>query len=148
MSAIMKLRQARNVEQIAEELAPLATSLATLAEQAQTSIQAIEEASQRQAQQWSEKQEAAASELTAAAKTVANQVNALQLATASLKAAVEELHQERRSRIWGILAVVVLAAVVSSGLTRFLAPEPTYRIDAQAVAEHLKPAILEATRRK
>ena len=49
MSAIMKLRQARNVEQIAEELEPLAVSLATLADQAQASIKNVEAASLQQA---------------------------------------------------------------------------------------------------
>lgn len=58
MSAIMKLRQARNVEQIAEELEPLAVSLATLADQAQASIKNVEAASLQQAREWSSQQQA------------------------------------------------------------------------------------------
>lgn len=52
MSAIMKIKQARTPEQIAEELEPLAVSLAILANQVQESIEAVGTASANAAQQW------------------------------------------------------------------------------------------------
>ena len=74
MSAIMKLRQARNVEQIADELEPLAVSLATLADQAQASIKSMEAAALQQAREWNSQQLSAANEVEAAAKNVARGV--------------------------------------------------------------------------
>lgn len=154
MSAIMKLRQARNVEQIAQELEPLAVSLATLADQAQISIKALEEASLQQAQQWSTQQARAANEVGTAAKTLAQHVQALQQATASLKQTTAEVRQAQRGQFLTLASVAglsaILAAALSIGLWLWLAPTPQVQnsLDAKAVAHHLKPAILEALKRR
>lgn len=154
MSAIMKLRQARNVEQIAEELEPLAVSLATLADQAQASIKAMEAASLQQAREWSNQQLSAANEVEAAAKTVGQYVKALQQATASLKQTAEEAQQAQRSQLWTLATVAgvsaILAAALAIGLWLWLAPAPEVRnhLDAKAVAEYLKPAIVDALKRR
>lgn len=154
MSAIMKLRQARNVEQIAEELEPLAVSLATLADQAQTSIKAMEAASLQQAREWSTQQESAAIEVGTAAKTVAQHVKALQQATASLKQTAEEVQQAQRGQFLTLATVAgvsaILAAALAIGLWLWLAPAPEVRnqLDAKAVADYLKPAIVDALKRR
>ena len=154
MSAIMKLRQARNVEQIAAELEPLAVSLATLADPAQSSLKALEDASFRQAREWSTQQESAAIEVGTAAKTVAQHVKALQQATASLKQTAEEVQQAQRGQLWTLATVAgvsaILAAALSIGLWLWLAPAPEVRnqLDAKAVADYLKPAIVDALKRR
>ena len=154
MSAIMKLRQARNVEQIAEELEPLAVSLATLADQAQASIKNVETASLQQAREWSSQQLSAANEVEAAAKTVAQHVKALQQATASLKQTAAEVQQAQSGQLWTLATVAgvsaILAAALSIGLWLWLAPAPQVQnqLDPKAVADHLKPAILDALKRR
>ena len=154
MSAIMKLRQARNVEQIADELEPLAVSLATLADQAQASIKSMEAAGLQQAREWNSQQLSAANEVEAAAKTVAQHVKALQQATASLKQTAGEVQQAQSGQLWTLAAVAgvsaILAAGLAIGLWLWLAPAPQVRnqLDAKAVAEYLKPAILDALKRR
>lgn len=156
MSAIMKLRQARNVEQIAEELEPLAVSLATLADQAQASIERMEAASLQQAREWSSQQLSAAHALEAAAKTIEAHVRDLHQATASLKQAAEEVQQAQSGQLWTLATVAgvsaILAAGLSIGLWLWLAPAPQVQVqnslDAKAVAEHLKPAIVGALKRR
>ena len=154
MSAIMKLRQARNVEQIADELEPLAVSLATLADQAQASIKSMEAAALQQAREWNSQQLSAANEVEAAAKTVAQHVKALQQATASLKQTAEEVQQAQRGQVLTLATVAgvsaILAAALSIGLWLWLAPAPQVQnsLDAKAVAEYLKPAIVDALKRR
>ena len=154
MSAIMKLRQARNVEQIADELEPLAVSLATLADQAQASIKSMEAAGLQQAREWNSQQLSAANEVEAAAKTVAQHVKALQQATASLKQTAGEVQQAQSGQLWTLAAVAgvsaILAAGLAIGLWLWLAPAPEVRnpLDAKAVAEYLKPAIVDALKRR
>ena len=150
----MKLRQARNVEQIAEELEPLAVSLATLADQAQSSIKNMEAASLQQAREWNSQQLSAANEVEAAAKTVAQHVKALQQATASLKQTAEEVQQAQRGQLWTLATVAgvsaILAAALAIGLWLWLAPAPEVRnqLDAKAVAEYLRAPILDALKRR
>ena len=154
MSAIMKLRHARNVEQIAEEVEPLPVSLATLADQAQASIKNVEAASLQQAREWSSQQLSAANEVEAAAKTVAQHVKALQQATASLKQTAGEVQQAQRGQFLTLATVAgvsaILAAALSIGLWLWLAPAPEVRnqLDAKAVADYLKPAIVDALKRR
>ena len=154
MSAIMKLRQARNVEQIADELEPLAVSLATLADQAQASIKSMEAAALQQAREWNSQQLSAANEVEAAAKNVAQYVKALQQATASLKQTAGEVQQAQRGQLLTLATVAgvsaILAAALSIGLWLWLAPAPQVQnqLDPKAVADHLKPAILDARKRR
>ena len=150
----MKLRQARNVEQIADELEPLALSLATLADQAQASIQRMEAAALQQAKEWNSQQLSAANAVETAAKTVAQHVKALQQATASLQQTAEEVQQAQRGQLWTLATVAgvsaILAAALAIGLWLWLAPAPEVRnqLDAKAVAEYLKPAIVDALKRR
>ena len=154
MSAIMKLRQARNVEQIAEELEPLAVSLATLADQAQSSIKNMEAASLQQAREWNSQQLSAANEVEAAAKNVAQYVKALQQATASLKQTAGEVQQAQRGQLLTLATVAgvsaILAAALSIGWWLWLAPVPQVQnsLDAKAVAEYLRAPILDALKRR
>jgi hypothetical protein len=154
MSAIMKLRQARNVEQIAAELEPMAVSLATLADQAQASIKSMEAASSQQAREWSSQQLSAANEVEAAAKNVAQCVTALQQATVSLKHTAGEVQQAQSGQFWTLAIVAgmsaILAAVLSIALWLWLAPAPEVRnsLDAKALADYLKPAIQDALKRR
>ena len=154
MSAIMKLRQARNVEQIAEELEPLAVSLATLADQAQSSIKNMEAASLQQAREWNSQQLSAANEVEAAAKTVAQHVKALQQATASLKQTAEEVQQAQRGQLWTLATVAgvsaILAAALAIGLWLWLAPAPEVRnqLDATALPDHLKTTKKDTLKRR
>lgn len=154
MSAIMKLRQARNPEQIAEELEPLAVSLATLADQAQASIKSLEDASFRQAREWSTQQESAASEVKQAAVHVAEQAKGLQQATAKLQAAAKEIEQAQRGQFWTLVTVAglsaILAGVLATASVLWLVPAPTVQntLDAKAVADYLKPAITDALKRR
>ena len=154
MSAIMKLRQARNVEQIADELEPLAVSLATLADQAQASIKGMEAASLQQAREWNSQQLSAANEVEAAAKNVAQYVKALQQATASLKQTAGEVQQAQSGQLWTLATVAgvsaILAAGLAIGLWLWLAPAPEVRnqLDAKAVAEYLRAPILDALKRR
>jgi len=154
MSAIMKLRQARNVEQIAAELEPLAVALATLADQAQSSIKALEDASCRQAREWSTQQESAAIKVGEGAKAVAQQVKALSQATAGLKQTAEEVQQAQRGQLWTLATVAgvsaTLAAALAIGLWLWLAPPPEVlnQLDARAVAVYLAPAIVDALKRQ
>ena len=140
MSAIMKLRQARNVEQIADELEPLAVSLATLADQAQASIKSMEAAALQQAREWNSQQLSAANEVEAAAKNVAQYVKALQ--------------QAQRGQLLTLATVAgvsaILAAALSIGLWLWLAPAPQVQnsLDAKAVAEYLRAPILDALKRR
>ena len=154
MSAIMKIRQARNPEQIAEELEPLAVSLATLADQAQASIKNLEEASQRQGREWSEHQSRAASEVKQAAASVAEQVKGLQQTTAKLQAAAQEIGQAQRGQFWTLAAVAavsaILAGLLATASVLWLVPAPTVQntLDAKAVAEHLRAPLLDAIKRR
>jgi uncharacterized protein YdiU (UPF0061 family) len=154
MSAIMKLRQARNVEQIAEELEPLATSLATLADQAQTSIQNLEKASKDQAIEWSSQQQGAATAVANAAQTLNDQVKALQQSTNNLQQTIDRMQRAQRRTFWTQTAITgisaTLAAALSIGLWLWLAPSQQVQnqLDPKAVADFLKPAIQDALKRK
>jgi hypothetical protein len=134
MSAIMKLRQARNPDQIAEALEPLAVSMATLADQ-------LNEAA--------EQSKAAAS---LSASLVREQVEALTKTAASMERLAVQWQQERIRSTWAALGLAgissILAAMLSTVLWLWLAPAPEVRntLDPAAVAEHLKPALIEALR--
>lgn len=154
MSAIMKLRQARSVEQIAEELEPLAMSLATLADQASASIKELEDASQRQAHEWSDQQSRAASEVRTAAAHIGHQSQVLQQVTASLQATAEAMQRAQRGQLWTLMTVAVLSAILAAALSIaswvWLKPAPAVQntLDAKAVAEHLRAPLTEAFKRR
>ena len=154
MSAIMKLKQARNPEQIAEELEPLAVSLATLADQAAASIQNLEQASKQQAADWSKAQEEAARTTRQAAATVAEQAKTLQQATASLQEAAQEIEQAQRGQFWTLATVALVSAILAGLLATasvlWLVPAPTVQntLDPKAVAEHLRAPLLDALKRR
>ncbi len=154
MSAILKIKQARNPEQIAAALEPLAESMATLADRAQTSIQNVEEASRRQGREWSENQRQAAGEVKQAAAHLSEQVRNLQQATAWLQAAARELEKAQRGQLWNWAALALLSAILAALLATasvlWLVPPPAQSVtlDPQAVAEHLKPALQDAPKPK
>lgn len=154
MSVIMKLRQARNVEQIAAELEPLAVSLATLADQASASIRELEDASQRQAREWNDQQSRAASEVRTAAARVASQAEALQQVTSSLQQTAAAMQRAQRGQLRTLASVAgvsaILAAALSTASWVWLAPAPRVQnqLDPKAVAEYLRGPVIEALKRR
>ena len=66
----------------------------------------------------------------------------------------EEVQQAQRGQLWTLATVAsvsaILAAALSIGLWLWLAPAPEVpnQLDAKAVAEHLKPAIVDALKRR
>ena len=56
MNAITRLRQARNPDQLAAEIEPLAQALASLSDELQTNLKKHEQASLDQAEQWEDSQ--------------------------------------------------------------------------------------------
>lgn len=131
-------RQAKHqsAESLAATLEPLAQAMAELTDQTRAALLDQAQTSRDQAAQWSTQQQTAAQAVTAAAA-------AAEQAAKALNAALKGLW------LWmvaiGLLAGIgggVLAAV----LWTWLAPAPTIQnsLDAAAVAEHLKPAVIEA----
>lgn len=136
---IESLRQAKHqsAEDLAAMLEPLAQAMAALTDETRQTLAEIERKSQEQGERFSAQVKEAASNWKAAA-------------TEAQKAA-EALNQAGQRMEWrhyllaAMVGMVTAAAVTASWL--LLAP-PTIQnqitLDAPAVAEHLKPAVIEA----
>ena len=77
MSVIARLRQARNPEEVAVEIEPLAQALATLADETQESLKAQQDESRRQAANWTRAQEETAEAWRDSASTLRSSAQAL-----------------------------------------------------------------------
>jgi hypothetical protein len=143
MSAITKLRQARNAEQMAAEIEPLAQSLAALADETRQSLAEMQETSHKQAIAWGQQQQKAA--------------EALKSAGSSIEAAAQRLKAQAEAStdglMWRFLAVAILTGAAAGGLTTgfwlWVQPPPPIQnqLDPQAMAEYLKPALVEALKK-
>src|SRR5260363_136475 len=148
VSAIMRLRQARNAEQLAAEIEPLALSLATLAAETRQTLAEQQQASREQAATWSLHQQQAAETLKGAASSI--EKSAQQLRKQS-----EAATQASRGLTWRLFLAAILSGTLAAGATSafwlWLSPpevKNTVMLDAQGVAEVLKPAIEDALRKR
>ena len=137
---IETVRQAKHqgAEELAATLEPLAQAMAALTDETRQTLAGIEVQSKAQADKFS-------SQISAAAKE-------WRVAAAEAQKAADALNQAGQRMEWrhyllaGLVGLVTAAAVTASWL--WLAP-PTIQnqLDPQAVAQHLKPAVIEALRR-
>ena len=134
---IESLRQAKHqsAEDLAATLEPLAQAMAALTDETRQTLAEIERKSQEQGEKFSAQVSEAAKEWKAAA--------------AEAQKAAEALNQAGQRMEWrhyllaALVGMVTAAAVTASWL--FLAPPSIQnQLDPQAVAEHLKPAVIEA----
>jgi hypothetical protein len=139
----MRIRQARNAEQIAEELGPLAQALASLSDELAASIKMTEDSNARTISELrAQTQEAAA--------LVATQAKLLQSTTERVETLVDQWSRARKRALWETAIWCILAAQLSLIFWLWLAPVPDVKntLDAKGVAEFLKPEILDALKRK
>ena len=136
-SQIEAVRQAKHqsAEDLAATLEPLAQAMAALADETRQTLAEIDRKSREQGETFSAQVSAAAKEWKAAA--------------AEAQKAAEALNQAGQRMEWrhyllaALVGMVTAAAVTASWL--FLAPPSIQnQLDPQAVAEHLKPAVIEA----
>src|SRR5260364_6116 len=133
VSAIMRLRQARNAEQLAAEIEPLALSLATLADETRQTL-----AEQQQA-----------------AETLKGAASSIEKSAQQLRKQSEAATQASRGLTWRLFLAAILSGTLAAGATSafwlWLSPpevKNTVMLDAQGVAEVLKPAIEDALRKR
>lgn len=131
------LRQAKHqsVEDLATTLEPLAQAMAALTDETRKTLAEIERKSQEQGEEFSAQVSVAAKEWEAAA--------------AEAQKAAEALNQAGQRMEWrhyGLAVVTgLITAVLVSGFWLFLAPPSIQnQLDPLAVANHLKPAVIEA----
>jgi membrane-bound ClpP family serine protease len=142
----MRIRQARDAEQIAEELAPLAQALASLSDELAASIKMTEDSNARTISELrAQTQEAVA--------LVATQAKLLQSTTERVETLVDQWGRARKRSLWETAIWCILAAQLSIGFWLLLAPVPQIpevqnTLDAKAVADYLKPAITDALKRR
>jgi septal ring factor EnvC (AmiA/AmiB activator) len=140
MSAIMRLKQARNAEQIAAELEPLAQALAALSDETRATLAEINQTSREQGETFK--------------RQLSESVQSYKAAAAAASQAAERLNQAGQRMEWRHYSLAVATGLVTAALVSvfwlWLTPAPEIRnvLDPQAVAEHLKPAIIEALKRK
>src|SRR5260363_137137 len=131
VSAIVRLRQARNAEQLAAEIEPLALSLATLADETRQTLAEQQQASREQAATWSLHQQQAAETLKGAASSI--EKSAQQLRKQS-----EAATQASRGLTWRLFLAAILSGTLAAGATSafwlWLSPpevKNTVMLDAQ-----------------
>ena len=123
---IETVRQAKqqSAEELAATLEPLAQAMAALVDETRQSLSAIEQTSQQQAE-------------------------ALQKATRKAQSAVADLTWATQGLEWRHYALTILTGLITAGLVSvfwlWLAP-PTVQnlLDPEMMAEHVKPALIEA----
>lgn len=136
-SQIESLRQAKHqsAEDLAETLEPLAQAMAALADETRQTLAEIDRKSREQGETFSAQVKEAASSWKAAA--------------AEAQKAAEAMNQAGRRMEWrhyGLAMVTgLVTAALVSGFWLWLAPPKVQNLlDAQAVAQYLKPAVIEA----
>ncbi len=134
---IESLRQAKlqSVEELAATLEPLAQAMAALADETRQTLAEIDRKSREQGEKFSAQVSAAAKEWKAAA--------------AEAQKAAEALNQAGQRMEWRHYALAALTGALTAALVTvfwlWLAPPKVENLlDARAVAEHLKPAVIEA----
>ena len=136
-SQIETVRQAKHqsAEDLAATLEPLAQAMAALADETRQTLAEIDRKSREQGEKFSAQVSAAAKEWKAAA--------------AEAQKAAEALNQAGQRMEWRHYGLAVVTGLVTaalvSGFWLWLAPPKVQNmLDAQAVAEYLKPAVIEA----
>lgn len=136
-SQIEAVRQAKHqsAEDLAATLEPLAQAMAALADETRQTLAEIDRKSREQGETFSAQVRAAAKEWEAAA--------------AEAQKAAEALNQAGQRMEWRHYALAALTGALTAALVTvfwlWLAPPKVQNmLDAQAVAEHLKPAVIEA----
>jgi ElaB/YqjD/DUF883 family membrane-anchored ribosome-binding protein len=110
MSAIERLRQARSVDQLADEIEPLAQSLALLADDARAALSETLSQAQAQAGLWSQQQSQTATQWQQTAQTVAQTAQRLENATQQARWLIED----RNWRLWiGVAITALIVGVVA-----------------------------------
>ena len=131
------LRQAKHqsAEDLAATLEPLAQAMAALTDETRQTLAEIERKSQEQGETFK--------------RQLSESVKSYKDAAAAASQAAESLNQAGQRMEWrhyllaALVGMVTAAAVTASWL--FLAPPSIQnQLDPQAVAEHLKPAVIEA----
>lgn len=105
MSAIDRVRESRNINELAAEIEPLAQSMATLADEAQASIKSMEAAALQQAREWSSQQQQTVSAWRQAAKD-------MRAAAEELTKASQTARSAARGWTWKLWAGVLTASVM------------------------------------
>lgn len=104
MSAISKLQRARNVEELATEIEPLAQALAALADETRQTLAEQQEASRQQASEWSAAQAKSAEAWLDAAK-------GMRQAAQDLNEAANTANRAASDWTWHLWAGVLVASV-------------------------------------
>lgn len=134
---IESLRQAKHqsAEDLAATLEPLAQAMAALADETRQTLAEIDRKSREQGETFSAQVSAAAKEWKAAA--------------AEAQKAAEALNQAGQRMEWRHYALAAMTGALTAALVTVFwlwlkPPEIRNELDPRAVAEHLKPAVIEA----
>lgn len=137
IEALRQSRQ-RNAEDLALMLEPLAQAMASLADETRQTLAEIERKSREQAEKF-----------TAQSESV---TRSWKEAAAATQAAADSLNRAGTRMEWRHYALAVMTGLITAALVSafwlWLAP-PTVQnlLDPKAVAEYLKPAVIEALKR-
>jgi uncharacterized protein YukE len=136
-SQIEAVRQAKHqsMESLAEALEPLAQAMADLADETRQTLAEIDRKSREQGETFK--------------RQIAESVKGYKDAAAAASQAAESLNQAGKRMEWKHYSLAVVTGLVTaalvSGFWLWLAPPKVQNIlDAKAVAEYLKPAVIEA----
>ena len=131
------LRQAKHqsVEELAQTLEPLAQALAALTDETRQTLAEIDRKSREQGETFK--------------RQLSESVKGYKDAAAAASQAAESLNQAGQRMEWRHYGLAVVTGLVTaalvSGFWLWLAPPKVQNmLDAQAVAEYLKPAVIEA----
>lgn len=122
MNAIERLKRARNLDEVASEIEPLAQALAAISDETRRALVEQSEAHSVQAQAWAEQQKAA--------------TRALNQAAQQLQAAAEASMAAANGVRWRLTLLSVLTGAAAAGLTTVLSLWlPTLMDDAKRQRE-------------
>lgn len=146
MSAFDKLKQARNVNELAQEIEPLAQALATITDESRAAITEQLATQQTQAEHWSAQQTKAAESWETTCQQAQATLQALeQQTTHTLQALTQQATQMSTSSRQSLLRQIgvsaasgVLAATVTIGLWFWLAPWNATEKRQQMVGEQIE----------
>ena len=104
MSALSKLKQARNIDELASEIEPLAQAMANLVDETRQSLKTQQSASRAQAQAWSQAQAKTSDSWREAARD-------MQVAAQTLSEAAETANRAARGWTWRLWIGVLIASI-------------------------------------